>query len=173
MPQNLDILYILCQLSRIALCALWQYVLSDFTELWLSASVCTSVTGHCLYYNCNFLLYVSITKGKILSLIEHLFLIWIILDIFSYELYNCWKGSLKAGISIVYQVYHYSHLHPHQTRTCVFRYHFSFFFNFLLDNFFIYISNAIPKVSSTLSPPCSPTLTLLLLGPGIPLYWGI
>ena len=51
----------------------------------------------------------------------------------------------------------------------------SFFFlpNFLLHIFFIYISNAIPKVPYTLSPPCSPTHSLLLLGPGIPLYWGI
>jgi hypothetical protein len=43
----------------------------------------------------------------------------------------------------------------------------------LLDIFFIYISNAIPKVPSTFSPPFSPTYPLLLLGPGIPLYWGI
>jgi hypothetical protein len=41
---------------------------------------------------------------------------------------------------------------------------------FLLDIFFIYISNAIPKVPYTLSPPCSPTHPLPLLGPGIPLY---
>jgi hypothetical protein len=44
---------------------------------------------------------------------------------------------------------------------------------FLLDIFFIYISNAIPKVPYTLHPPCSPTHPLPLLGPGIPLYWGI
>jgi hypothetical protein len=32
------------------------------------------------------------------------------------------------------------------------------FFNyFLLDIFFIYISNAIPKAPNTLPPPCSPT----------------
>ena len=43
----------------------------------------------------------------------------------------------------------------------------------LLDIHFIYISNAIPKVPYTLSPPCSPTYPLPLLGPGIPLYWGI
>jgi hypothetical protein len=43
----------------------------------------------------------------------------------------------------------------------------------LLDIFFIYISNAIPKVPYTLLPPCSPTHPLPLLGPGIPLYWGI
>jgi hypothetical protein len=43
----------------------------------------------------------------------------------------------------------------------------SFFFPllFLLDIFFIYISNVIPKVPYT--------LPLLLPGPGIPLYWGI
>jgi hypothetical protein len=39
--------------------------------------------------------------------------------------------------------------------------------------FFIYISNAILKVPYTLSPPCSLTYPLPLLGPGIPLYWGI
>jgi hypothetical protein len=39
---------------------------------------------------------------------------------------------------------------------------------FLLDIFFIYISNAILKVPYTLPPPCSPTHPLLLLGPGIP-----
>jgi hypothetical protein len=50
----------------------------------------------------------------------------------------------------------------------------SFIFSIiLLDIFFIYISSAIPKVPYTLPPPCSPTHPLLLLGPGIPLYWGI
>ena len=37
----------------------------------------------------------------------------------------------------------------------------------------MYISNAILKVPYTLPPPCSPTHPLPLLGPGIPLYWGI
>jgi hypothetical protein len=53
-------------------------------------------------------------------------------------------------------------------------------FLFLLDIFFIYISNVIPFPSfpseNPLSPPvspCSPTHPLLLPGPGIPLYWGI
>jgi hypothetical protein len=44
---------------------------------------------------------------------------------------------------------------------------------FLLDTFFIYISNVIPKVPYTLPLPRSPTHPLLLPGPGIPLYWGI
>jgi hypothetical protein len=48
-----------------------------------------------------------------------------------------------------------------------------FSFIFLLDIFFIYISNAIPIVPYTLPLPCSPTHPLPLLGPGIPLYWGI
>jgi hypothetical protein len=43
----------------------------------------------------------------------------------------------------------------------------------ILDVFFTYLSNAIPKVPYTLPPPCSPTHPLLLLGPGIPQYWGI
>ena len=43
---------------------------------------------------------------------------------------------------------------------------------FLLDIFFIYISNAFLKVPYTLTPPCSPTHPLPLPGPGIPLYWG-
>jgi hypothetical protein len=43
----------------------------------------------------------------------------------------------------------------------------------LLDIFFIYISNAIPKVPYTLPPPWSPTHPLPLLCPGVPLYWGI
>jgi hypothetical protein len=46
----------------------------------------------------------------------------------------------------------------------------------LLDIFFIYISNAIPKVPYTLPPPCSLTHSLLFLGPGVPLcslYWVI
>jgi hypothetical protein len=47
------------------------------------------------------------------------------------------------------------------------------FFKILLDIFFIYISNAILKVSYTLPPPCSPTRPLPLLGLGISLYWGI
>jgi hypothetical protein len=41
------------------------------------------------------------------------------------------------------------------------------FFYFLLGIFFIYISSAIPKA------PYSPNHTLPILGPGIPLYWGI
>jgi hypothetical protein len=41
---------------------------------------------------------------------------------------------------------------------------------FLLDIFFIYISNVIPKVPYTLPPPCSPTHPLPLLGPGATLY---
>jgi hypothetical protein len=48
-----------------------------------------------------------------------------------------------------------------------------FSFHFLLDIFFIYISNAIPKVPYPLPPPCSPTHSLMLPAPGIPLYWGI
>jgi hypothetical protein len=47
------------------------------------------------------------------------------------------------------------------------------YFQFLLDIFFIYISNGIPKVPYTLSPLSSPTHPLLRLGPGVPLYWGI
>jgi hypothetical protein len=43
----------------------------------------------------------------------------------------------------------------------------------LFDIFFIYISNAIPQVSYTLLPPCSPTHQLPCIGPGITLYWGI
>jgi hypothetical protein len=39
----------------------------------------------------------------------------------------------------------------------------SVFFNFLLDIFFIYISNAIPKVPYTLPQPCSPTHPLYFL----------
>jgi hypothetical protein len=49
----------------------------------------------------------------------------------------------------------------------------SFLIYFLLDIFFIYISDAIPKVPYTLPLPCSPTHPLPLLGPGIPLYWGL
>jgi hypothetical protein len=49
---------------------------------------------------------------------------------------------------------------------------FFFFDSFLkLDIFFIYISNAIPKVPYTLLLPCSPTHPLPLLGPGVLLYW--
>jgi hypothetical protein len=44
---------------------------------------------------------------------------------------------------------------------------------FLLDLFFIYISNAILKVPYTLPLPCSPSHPLQLPGPGIPLYGGI
>jgi hypothetical protein len=51
--------------------------------------------------------------------------------------------------------------------------YFGSFFLLLLGIFFIYISNAIPKVPYTLPPPCSPTHPLRLPGPGIPLYWGI
>jgi hypothetical protein len=44
---------------------------------------------------------------------------------------------------------------------------------FKLDIFFIYISNAMPKVPYTFPSPCSPIHPLLLPGPGILLYWGI
>jgi hypothetical protein len=50
---------------------------------------------------------------------------------------------------------------------------------FLLDIFFIYISNAIPFSSFLSKIPyfhplhLLPTHPLTLLGPGIPLYWGI
>jgi hypothetical protein len=47
------------------------------------------------------------------------------------------------------------------------------FFQFLLDIFFIYISNAILKVPYTLPLPFSPTHPFPLLGPGIALYLGI
>jgi hypothetical protein len=39
---------------------------------------------------------------------------------------------------------------------------------FLLENFFIYISNVIPKVPYTLPLPCSPTNPLLLLALAFP-----
>jgi uncharacterized membrane protein (UPF0127 family) len=48
-----------------------------------------------------------------------------------------------------------------------------FIYLFLLDIFFIYISNAILKVPYAHPLPCSPTHPLLLLGPGVPPYWGI
>jgi hypothetical protein len=48
-----------------------------------------------------------------------------------------------------------------------------FIYLFLLDIFFIYISNAIPKALYPSPLPCSPTYPLPLPGPGIPLYWGI
>jgi hypothetical protein len=44
---------------------------------------------------------------------------------------------------------------------------------FLLDIFFIYISNATLKVPYTLPLPCFPTHPLPLLGPGISLNWGM
>ena len=47
------------------------------------------------------------------------------------------------------------------------------FFFFKLGIFFIYIFSAIPKVPHTLPTPHSPTHPLPLLGPGVPLYWGI
>jgi hypothetical protein len=59
---------------------------------------------------------------------------------------------------------------------------YNFFLSFLLDIFFIYISNVIPLpgfpsenlLSLSSSPSsCSPTYPLLLLGPGSPLHWGI
>jgi hypothetical protein len=49
---------------------------------------------------------------------------------------------------------------------------FFYLFIFLLSIYFIYISNAIQK-SPTGSPTNSPTHPLPLLGPGVPLYWGI
>jgi hypothetical protein len=45
---------------------------------------------------------------------------------------------------------------------------FIYLFIYLLGIFFIYISNAIPKVPDTPHSPVHPRL-----GPGAPLYWGI
>jgi hypothetical protein len=40
--------------------------------------------------------------------------------------------------------------------------------------YFLYIHfKCYPESSLYPPPPCSPTHTLLLLGPGFPLYWGI
>jgi hypothetical protein len=50
---------------------------------------------------------------------------------------------------------------------------FLFFFVFLLDIFFISISNDIMKVLYNLPLPYSSTHTLSLFGPGVPLYWDI
>jgi hypothetical protein len=54
-----------------------------------------------------------------------------------------------------------------------------FFFTFLLDIFFIYISKVIPfpsfpceKSPIPSPPPSSPTYPLLLPCPGLPLHWG-
>jgi hypothetical protein len=44
---------------------------------------------------------------------------------------------------------------------------FFIFFSIFLGIFFIYISNAIPKVPYTLPTPCSPTHTLPILGPAV------
>jgi hypothetical protein len=49
----------------------------------------------------------------------------------------------------------------------------NYFLDILLDIFFIYISNAIPKVLNTLPLPCSLTHLLLLPDPGNPIYWSI
>jgi hypothetical protein len=54
----------------------------------------------------------------------------------------------------------------------VFFIYISLFLIFLLGIFLIYISNAIPKVPPY-PPPHSPTHPFPLLGPGVPLYWGI
>jgi hypothetical protein len=62
---------------------------------------------------------------------------------------------------------------PIQGYQGLFLFIYLFIYFILLDSFFIYISNAILKVSYTLPPPCSPTYPLPLLVPGVPLYWGI
>ena len=53
--------------------------------------------------------------------------------------------------------------------TSIVLFDFGFFniYNFLLGIFFIYISNAIPKVPYTLTFPRSSTHPLPLLGPGV------
>jgi hypothetical protein len=72
-------------------------------------------------------------------------------------------------------VYARAHTHVHTYITVFLCQKTIFFFliYFLLDIFFIYISNVFPKVPYTLFPPCSPTHPLPLPGPGVPLYWGI
>jgi hypothetical protein len=70
------------------------------------------------------------------------------------------SGSYKFEASLVFIIQG----HPGYISIFVF---VIFFFpqnNFLLDIFFIYISNAIPKVPYTLPLPCSPTYPLPLPG---------
>jgi hypothetical protein len=55
--------------------------------------------------------------------------------------------------------------------TMPFHYLFIYLFIYLLDIFFIYISNAVSNVPYTLLLPCSSNHPLPLLGPGIPPYW--
>jgi hypothetical protein len=47
------------------------------------------------------------------------------------------------------------------------------YFSFLLDIFFLYISNAIPRSPIPNPRPDPKHPPLLIPGPGIPLYWGI
>jgi hypothetical protein len=61
----------------------------------------------------------------------------------------------------------YTILFSHGKMLILWSYFYLFFF------FIIYISNAILKVPYTLPPPCFPTHPLPLLGPGVPLHWGI
>jgi hypothetical protein len=59
-----------------------------------------------------------------------------------------------------------SYTHEVEWQKCKLPY-VEFFSFFKLGIYFIYISNAIPKV-----PHLFPTHPLPLLGPGVPLYWG-
>ena len=67
-------------------------------------------------------------------------------------------------------VYARAHTHVHTYITVFLCQKTIFFFliYFLLDIFFIYISNVFPKVPYTLFPPCSPTHPLPLLGLAFP-----
>ena len=79
------------------------------------------------------------------------------------------------NIYVCYKII-YTHTHTHTPLHTFFwefhSLHILFFSIFLLDIFFTYISNAIPKVPYA-PLPCSTTYPLPLLGPGVPLYWGI
>jgi hypothetical protein len=49
----------------------------------------------------------------------------------------------------------------------------SLFFQFFISYFLHLHFKCYPESPYTLPPPCSPTHPLSLLGPGVPLYWGI
>jgi hypothetical protein len=93
----------------------------------------------------------------------------------SYIVYmHMWNGWKRTGKRKEEKRVRQTGLYPPFFLILLFIYLFIYLFTYLsLDIFFIYISNAIPKFPYALPPPCSPTHPLPLLGPGIPLYWGI
>jgi hypothetical protein len=126
----------------------------------------------------------SIVIKHLIFILEESFLTdSLVIRKFLFIVYNIFIHCLRISYTCTVNFEHiHTPLPPSTPSSCNlgFFYCCCFYFLFLLDIFFIYISNVIPfpsfpsKIPLCPAPsPCSPTNPLPLPGPGISLYWGI